>query len=88
LKLPTWFQINKIYIKKSTLKEDIKEYQIMHDCGKPYCITIDEDGRRHFPDMQTYQEIHSLKFLIIIVADLISKDMVFHTIKSDEVEEF
>jgi hypothetical protein len=22
----------------------------MHDCGKPYCITIDEDGRRHFPD--------------------------------------
>jgi hypothetical protein len=37
------------FILKNTLKEDIKEYQIMHDCGKPYCITIDEDGRRHFP---------------------------------------
>jgi hypothetical protein len=41
-----------------------------------------------FLTMQTYQEIHSLKFLIIKLADLISKDMVFHTIKSDEVEEF
>jgi hypothetical protein len=61
----------------------------MHDCGKPYCITIDEDGRRHFPDhanvsRDTFSKISNNK----IVADLISKDMVFHTIKSDEVEEF
>jgi hypothetical protein len=89
LKLPTWFQINKEFILKNTLKEDIKEYQIMHDCGKPYCITIDEDGRRHFPDhanvsRDTFSKISNNK----IVADLISKDMVFHTIKSDEVEEF
>jgi hypothetical protein len=60
----------------------------MHDCG-PYCITIDEDGRRHFPDhanvsRDTFSKISNNK----IVADLISKDMVFHTIKSDEVEEF
>jgi hypothetical protein len=34
----------RIYIKNLHSK-DIKEYQIMHDCGKPYCITIDEDGR-------------------------------------------
>jgi hypothetical protein len=48
MKLDSHLVSNKqrIYIKKSTLKEDIKE-QIMHDCGKPYCITIDEDGRRH-----------------------------------------
>jgi hypothetical protein len=63
-KLPTWFQINIIF-KNLHSKEDIKEYQIMHDCGKPYCITIDEDGRDIFLTMQTYQEIHSLKFLII-----------------------
>jgi hypothetical protein len=89
-KLPTWFQINKEFILKNLhSKEDIKEYQIMHDCGKPYCITIDEDGRRHFPDhanvsRDTFSKISNNK----IVADLISKDMVFHTIKSDEVEEF
>jgi hypothetical protein len=79
----------RIYIKNLHSKEDIKEYQIMHDCGKPYCITIDEDGRRHFPDhanvsRDTFSKISNNK----IVADLISKDMVFHTIKSDEVEEF
>jgi hypothetical protein len=89
-KLPTWFQINKEFILNNLhSKEDIKEYQIMHDCGKPYCITIDEDGRRHFPDhanvsRDTFSKISNNK----IVADLISKDMVFHTIKADEVEEF
>jgi hypothetical protein len=59
----------------------------MHDCGKPYCITIDEDGRRHFPDANVSRDTFS-KISNNIVADLISKDMVFHTIKSDEVEEF
>jgi hypothetical protein len=89
-KLPTWFQTNKEFILKNLhSKEDIKEYQIMHDCGKPYCITIDEEGRRHFPDhanvsRDTFSKISNNK----IVADLISKDMVFHTIKADKVEEF
>lgn len=29
---------------------DIEEYHIYHDCGKPLCLTIDEEGRRHFPN--------------------------------------
>jgi hypothetical protein len=50
----------------------------MHDCGKPYCITIDEDGRRHFPDhanvsRDTFSKISNNK----IVADLISKTWCF-----------
>jgi hypothetical protein len=89
-RLPSWFQTNQEFILKNLHSyEDIKEYQIMHDCGKPYCITIDEEGRRHFTDhanvsKNTYSKISDNK----IVADLISKDMVFHTIKADEVEEF
>ena len=89
-RLPNWFQENKDFILQNLHSyQDIKEYQIMHDCGKPYCITIDEDGRRHFPDhanvsANTFAQISDNK----IVKDLISKDMVFHTIKADEVEDF
>jgi len=89
-KLPTWFTDNKEFILNNlhSLK-DIKEYQVLHDCGKPYCMTIDEHGKRHFPDhtqvsFDTFSKISDNK----IVADLISKDMIFHTIKSDEVEYF
>ena len=89
-KLPTWFTDNKDFILNNLHSlEDIKEYQVMHDCGKPYCMKIDEDGKRHFPNhaqvsFDTFSKISDNK----IVADLISKDMVFHTIKSDEVEDF
>jgi hypothetical protein len=29
--------------------DEIKTYHIYHDCGKPYVIEFDEEGRRHFP---------------------------------------
>lgn len=89
-KLPTWFIDNREFIFKNLHSiEDIKEYQILHDCGKPYCITIDENGKRHFPDhakvsFDTYKSISDNK----VVADLILKDMDLHTIKADDVEEF
>ena len=89
-KLPTWFTDNKEFILNNIHSlEDIKEYQVMHDCGKPYCMTIDEQGKRHFPNhtqvsFDTFSKISYNK----VVADLILKDMIFHTIKSDEVEDF
>ena len=89
-RLPNWLQENKDFILQNLHSyQDIKEYQIMHDCGKPYCITIDEEGRRHFTDhanvsANTFSKISDNK----IITDLISKDMVFHTIKADEVEDF
>lgn len=89
-KLPAWFTENKDFLFSNLHNhDDIKEYQIMHDCGKPYCIKYDENGKRHFPDhenvsTQVYKKISNNK----VVADLISKDMVLHTIKSDDVEDF
>lgn len=89
-KLPTWFTDNKDFIFNNLHSlEDIKEYHVMHDCGKSYCMTIDEQGKRHFPNhsqvsFDTFSKISDNK----VVADLILKDMVFHTIKSDEVEYF
>ena len=89
-KLPTWFTDNKDFIFNNLhILEDIKEYHVMHDCGKSYCMTIDEQGKRHFSNhaqvsFDTFSKISDNK----VVADLILKDMVFHTIKADEVEDF
>lgn len=48
-RLPEW--INDPIIEEHLLPDDIMEtYQIYHDCGKPFCIEWDEEGKRHFPD--------------------------------------
>lgn len=89
-KLPTWFTDNREFLFENLhTKEILEEYHILHDIGKPYCITIDDDGRRHFPNhaevsYDTYRQISDNE----IVSDLIKKDMILHTIKSAEVEEF
>ncbi len=28
----------------------IRNYQVFHDCGKPFCRTVDEGGKQHFPN--------------------------------------
>ncbi len=89
-KLPTWFTDNRDFLFENLHDYyDVKEYQVMHDCGKPYCYKVDENWKRHFPNHEevstnTYRQISDNK----IVADLISKDMVLHTIKSEDVENF
>ncbi len=89
-KLPEWLTENSKFI-LSTLHNDdtIKEYQLMHDCGKPYCLEYDDEGRKHFPDhanvsADTFSKISDNK----IVADLIREDMTLHTIKSEDVPTF
>ncbi len=62
---------------------------MFHDCGKPYCLTIDADGRRHFPNhaeisYQTYRQISDNE----TIANLIRHDMDIHTLKADGVDEF
>ena len=48
-RLPEW--INHPFILEKLLPDDVMEtYHIYHDCGKPYCIEYDSEGKRHFPD--------------------------------------
>lgn len=66
----------------------MQEYQIFHDCGKPYCCVIDENGR-HFPDhakvsQQVFENIGGNK----IASKLILHDMDAHLLKGDGVEAF
>ena len=62
--------------------ENIKNYLIYHDCGKPFCLVTDKEGRRHFPN---HADISKQKFLMYsnnqMIADLIGKDMLCHLTK-------
>ena len=66
----------------------IKRYAIYHDCGKPYCMIKDEEGKVHFPDhaaasQMTYRQTFPDDPQII--SGLIGLDMVVHTKKKDEI---
>ena len=63
------------------------KYMLFHDCGKYLCLTIDEEGKRHFPN---HAEISSKQYAAIFPEDgftkqLIAMDMDFHTNKGDDL---
>jgi len=90
-KLPTWVYQNKqLILDKLVHDYSMQEYMVMHDCGKPYCKTVDEDGKHHFNDhatisFLTYIRLHPENKL---VAELIKMDMTVHCLKGEDVEEF
>ena len=88
--LPDWIYENRDFLLQSLPPRDtLKLYTIMHDCGKPFCITINEDGRRHFPNhaevsYQTFSQLYNDP----IAAELIRRDMDIHLLKADGVDDF
>lgn len=72
----------------------VKEYCIMHDLGKPYCRTIDEEGKQHFPNhaqvsYDIYCEINDMKDLDKIrISQMILHDMDIHLLKQETFGEF
>jgi hypothetical protein len=89
LRIPNWLSENYNEI-VSNLHDRrlIQEYNVLHDCGKPYCLEIDEEGKRHFPN---HAEVSKQTYLNLpgankIVADLIGWDMVFHTATAEEIK--
>ena len=60
-----------------------------HDCGKPFCLIIDSDGKRHFPN---HAEVSAFYFNQVfdnqVASDLIRRDMDIHLLKSDGVDSF
>jgi hypothetical protein len=65
------------------------EYMLYHDCGKPYCRTVDAEGKQHFPE---HEKVSYQRWLEIdgegYVAQCILHDMDIHRIKGDEVAAF
>ena len=89
-RLPDWVSENKDFLLSSLPDDETLElYTIYHDCGKWKCLTIDSEGKRHFPNHAevSYQYFKQV-FNNQVAADLILHDMDIHLLKSDGVVEF
>jgi len=89
-KLPPWIDEHKQKILDSLPSDETLElYTTFHDCGKSYCLEIDEEGKKHFPN---HAEVSYNTFISIfedsVAAELIRRDMDIHLLKADGVEEF
>lgn len=66
--------------------DTLETYHIFHDCGKPSCLTIDEAGRRHFPN---HAMLSARDWLVAggdrYIGRLIERDMDMHTLKLADV---
>jgi len=93
-KLPQWVYDNKDFILSNILSDDILEtYTLYHDCGKPYCIETDSEGRRHFPNhsevsYKVFKDVFGESDTNEDIAQLIRRDMDFHLLKAKDLEEF
>jgi hypothetical protein len=93
-KLPEWFYDPIILGHFNTLNLDLcSQYQVYHDCGKPYCLTIDDEGKRHFPDHSNksysiYTQVFGKNDFHHKVAELIKDDMLIHLLKNEGVSDF
>ena len=86
-RLPNW--ITPSLLDRCELPHVMTKYLIWHDCGKPFCKTINEDGKVSFPN---HSQISHDMWLAAggepEIAQLMLMDMDIHTLKSDGLEEF
>lgn len=95
-KIPNWIYENKEFIlSKMCDTFTLESYTLYHDCGKPYCKNIDENGKMHFQShaevsYKTYKSIFKSTFNNIEddVAELIRRDMDIHTMKTEQLADF
>lgn len=92
-KVPSWLMENKELLLSSQLPMSIvSTYMVFHDCGKPFCVQEDENGR-HYPNhaqksAEIWLEANSDNIDNIQIAKLMRMDMDVHLLKSDGVEAF
>lgn len=89
-RLPEWLYEHKdLLISKLMDRKKIELYHIYHDCGKPYCLQIDEEGRRHFPNHATWSYLTWGRYSNDTdIGKLIWMDMDAHKLKADQIPEF
>lgn len=89
-RLPAWFDEYREQLLANLHDQDtLALYTVYHDCGKPFCRTVDLDGKVHFPN---HAEVSKQLFLSATgnhtVANLIGWDMVLHTASAEEIERY
>lgn len=69
--------------------QQIEDYHIYHDCGKPFCRTLDQEGKQHFPN---HANVSSTIYYTLtkdkIVSSWIQHDMDIHLLSSSDIPEF
>lgn len=87
-KLPEWVRDPRLWARLPSA-EILERYQVFHDCGKPFCLVVGEDGRRHFPD---HAKVSRETWLSLgecpEVGELIGMDMDVHLLKDEGVADF
>ena len=95
-KIPEWiYEYKDLILEKIYDRFTLAEYTVFHDCGKPYCKTVDEEGKVHFPN---HAEVSYNVFKSVfpqgfggwddVVPELILMDMDIHTMKSEDIDGF
>lgn len=89
-RLPAWFIEHGEFLKSKLPDLNLIEtYQIYHDCGKPFCQTVDEDGRTHFPNHAVVSEaIWNSIGGDRTIGTYIRHDMDLHLLKPSEAHEY
>lgn len=92
-RLPSWLedeQSREELVRRLLPFQTAQTYQTYHDCGKPYCLVIDEEGRRHFPDHAACSKAvwRSLFPDDEQTARLIGMDMDIHLLKAEGIPAF
>ncbi len=93
--VPDLLKSNWIYLKSLLYSNDImKTYHVYHDCGKPYCRTVDDVGKQHFPDhekisAEIFDKLWSQHFPHkALIHKFIASDMIFHSGSMEDIEAF
>lgn len=91
-RLPEWIY-DPLLMEKLFDFELLETYQVYHDCGKPLCRTVDDQGRQHFPDhaqvsARRWAECSDGSPEALRIGRLIAMDMDAHTIKAEGIAEF
>ena len=85
VKLPTWAQDpkNAEFLLKAidrVHRKQINTYLEMHDCGKAFCLTTDENGKNHYPNhAEVSAEVWAKAGGAAVECELMRKDMLVHT---------
>jgi hypothetical protein len=90
-RLPKWFVDNADFIRAQVNPnfDDICTYQQWHDCGKPFCRIVDEEGKVHYPNhastsAQIWRSLGGNPF----IGELIERDMDCHLLRPADALEY
>lgn len=89
-KFPQWLKLYSVDL-LACLPDDktLENYTVFHDCGKPFCHEVDEQGRTHFPNhSQVSADIWSTVGGTREEVELMRRDMEIHQLKAANIQDF